>query len=141
MKPAICLALTIFFSPTLSRAADVAASPNVDVGAELLRITLVLIGIVVLILASGWLMRQMQMFSRPSKRRLLCLESIAVGVKERILLLQIGPTQMVIGVAPGSIRTLHILPQALPEISAEPSSKNSFQHLLSTSENKPGTEQ
>ena len=36
------------------------------------------------------------------------IESIAVGMKERVVLVQAGETQMLLGVGPGNVRTLHV---------------------------------
>jgi flagellar protein FliO/FliZ len=37
------------------------------------------------------------------------LEGLAIGPRERIVLLQAGEEQIVVGVAPGVIQTLHVL--------------------------------
>ncbi len=108
MRPSEALFL-LLLAPAISIAAADAPAPSADLNGELLRVTLTLIGIVVLILAAGWLTRRLQLFSRPSRRRLRCIESLPVGVKERILLVDIDGTQLLIGIAPGSIRTLHML--------------------------------
>jgi len=44
---------------------------------------------------------------------LRCIESIAVGMKERVVLVQAGEKQMLLGVAPGNVRTLHVFDQPL----------------------------
>ena len=38
---------------------------------------------------------------------------ISLGGKERIVLVQVGEQQLLVGVAPGSLRTLHVLDQPL----------------------------
>jgi flagellar protein FliO/FliZ len=43
------------------------------------------------------------------------VSSLPVGARERIILLELEDTWLVVGVAPGEIRTLHTLPKgALP---------------------------
>jgi flagellar protein FliO/FliZ len=43
------------------------------------------------------------------------LAQLPLGTRERAVLVRVGDTQVLIGVAPGSVRTLHVLgPSALP---------------------------
>ncbi len=39
------------------------------------------------------------------------LGGIALGTRERIVLLEVGETWLVVGIAPGQIRTLHTMPR------------------------------
>jgi flagellar protein FliO/FliZ len=48
------------------------------------------------------------------------VSSLPVGARERIILLELEDTWLVVGVSPGEIRTLHTLPKgALPADSQE----------------------
>lgn len=45
------------------------------------------------------------------------VSGVAVGQRERIMLVEVNDTWLVVGVAPGQVRTLHTMPKAeLPEI-------------------------
>lgn len=81
---------------------------------ELLRVVLSLIAVVVMILAVGWLTRRMQARVRPGGQRVRCLETLAVGVKEKVLLLEVGERQLLVGASPSGLRTLLVLDEALP---------------------------
>ncbi|HET7266965.1 MAG TPA: flagellar biosynthetic protein FliO [Rhodanobacteraceae bacterium] len=81
---------------------------------EFLRVVLSLVAVVVMILAVGWLTRRMQARVRPGGQRVRCLESLAVGVKERVLLLEVGDRQLLVGASPAGLRTLLVLDEALP---------------------------
>ena len=65
----------------------------------------VLIGIVVL----AWFMKRMSGIQHSAGGNLQVLEGLAIGPRERIVLLQAGKEQLVVGVAPGTIQTLHVL--------------------------------
>ncbi|EAQ98434.2 flagellar biosynthetic protein FliO [Congregibacter litoralis] len=41
------------------------------------------------------------------------LGSASVGQREKVVLMEVGGEQLLIGVAPGSVRKLHVLPEAL----------------------------
>jgi len=138
---AFAIFLSIFalplFAATPDAATSVAANTAVaagsGVGAELVRVLLSLAGVVALILGAGWLTRRLQAISRPSGRRMKCVESMSVGVKERVLLLEVGGTQLVVGIAPGCVRTLHVLdaPLAEPLATDTSSAPRGFAHVLS----------
>ncbi len=113
-----------------SAAAPVAASGSFG---ELLRVVLSLIAVVVMILAVGWLTRRMQARVRPGGQRVRCLESLALGVKERVLLLEVGERQLLVGASPSGLRTLLVLDQPLPPPkpqAAVPGIPSSFRDVL-----------
>ena len=78
----------------------------------------VLVGIVVL----AWFMKRMSGIQHSSGGNLRVLEGLAIGPRERIVLLQAGKDQIVVGVAQGTIQTLHVLGETVdvPEPSATP---------------------
>ncbi len=81
---------------------------------ELLRVVLSLVAVVVMILAVGWLTRRMQARVRPGGQRVRCVETLAVGMKERVLLLEVGDRQLLVGASPAGLRTLLVLDEVLP---------------------------
>ena len=92
-----------------------AAAPTpaeVDAGG-LLRVCLSLAVVIALILAAGWVLRRLQGGGVRAGGNLRCLESIAVGMKERVVLVEAGGKQMLLGVAPGNVRTLHVFDEPI----------------------------
>ena len=79
----------------------------------LLRVCLSLAVVIALILSAGWVLRRLQGGGVRTGGNLRCLESIAVGMKERVVLVQAGEKQMLLGVAPGNVRTLHVFDQPI----------------------------
>jgi flagellar protein FliO/FliZ len=87
-----------------------AAAPAVDSGAELVRVLISLLGVVALIFFVGWLSRRAQAHVRPGGRKIRVIESMSVGIKEKVVLLEVGGTQLLVGASPtGGLRTLHVL--------------------------------
>jgi flagellar protein FliO/FliZ len=95
--------------PQLAVAADKAALPIPDLVGSGLRMLLSLVLVVALIIAAGWLGRRMQRRGGADARSLRALASVHVGQRERVVLIQAGATQLLVGVAPGQVRALHVL--------------------------------
>lgn len=64
-----------------------------------------------IIFAMAWFIRRMGSFQQASHGALRILGGLSVGQRERIVLVQVGEKQLLIGLAPGQIRTLHVLEQ------------------------------
>lgn len=93
-----------------------AAAPAVDSGAELLRVLVSLLGVVALIFFVGWFGRRAQARVRPGGRKIRVIESMPVGIKEKVMLLEVGGTQLLVGASPtGGLRTLHVLATPVQE--------------------------
>ena len=89
-------------------AAVPAAAPEFNATGELLRVILSLVGIIAIILAAGWLTRRMQRRPGSGGRRIRCVESFAVGARDRLLLLDADGKRLLVGMGPGGMRTLHV---------------------------------
>jgi flagellar protein FliO/FliZ len=68
---------------------------------------------------AAWLMRRMQGAALSRGSPLSLRAALAVGPRERVVVVEVEGTWLVIGVAPGRVSALHALPKgALPEPSA-----------------------
>ena len=105
--------------------------PDINVAGELLRVLLSLAGIVVLIFAAGWVGRRLQGRQFVGGRRLRCLESLPVGSRERVLLLEADGQRVLVGVGAGGVRTLHVYESVEPVAAVEAAAPPSFSELLS----------
>ena len=83
-------------SPAFAAAAP--APAEVDAGG-LVRVCLSLAVVIALILGAGWVLRRLQGGGVRAGGNLRCIESVAVGMKERVVLVEAGGTQMLLGVA------------------------------------------
>jgi flagellar protein FliO/FliZ len=81
---------------------------DINVGGELLRVIVSLVAIIAMILVAGWVTRRLQRRPGGGGRRIRCVESFAVGARERLLLLDADGKRLLIGTGPGGMRTLHV---------------------------------
>ena len=82
------------------------AQSVVGVG-DLLQVLLALLLVVALIVITAWFMRRYSGASHSRNGALRLLAGISVGQRERVVLVQAGEVQLLLGVAPGEVRTLH----------------------------------
>ena len=68
----------------------------------------------------GWLLRRMQGAHGHGGGALRVAGSLSVGPKERVLLIDVGE-RLLVGVAPGGLRTLHVLDEPLTPEDPRPS--------------------
>ena len=90
---------------TLFAAPNAAAHGGATGGA--LEVTLALLLVVGLIAALAWAARRMRRFGGTSER-IQVLSDRSIGPKERCVLVRVGDTDILVGVAPGSVQTLHV---------------------------------
>lgn len=81
--------------------------------AQLGQVLLALVAVVLLIVGMAWLLRRMNQFTGAGNNVVRVLGGISMGQRERVVVVQVGETQLVLGVAPGRINTLHVMDQPL----------------------------
>ena len=100
-------------------------------------VTLALLAVLAAIFALAWLARRLRTFGSRAPGALEILASMPLGAKERAVLVQIGEAQILLGVAPGRVNTLHVLAQPLelgkPATEGTTASRPSFGALLKRS--------
>jgi flagellar protein FliO/FliZ len=105
----LCLAAPIVFAAEKFAAPEASQTP-VAVGAgSLTQVTLSLLLVLGVVFAAAWLTRRLRGFGKFGNGALQVVTEIAVGQKERVVLVQVGKQQLLIGVAPGRVSTLHVL--------------------------------
>ena len=72
--------------------------------------TLALLVVVGFIAVLAWLARRTRRFGGADAGRIQVLSEQAFGVKERCVLVRVGDTDILVGVTPQSINTLHVFP-------------------------------
>jgi len=76
-----------------------------------LQATLALALIVGVLLGAAWLARKISGGKGFGQGGMKVIGGVALGPRERLVLVEVGDTWLVIGVVPGQIRTLHRLPK------------------------------
>ena len=96
------------------------------------QVTLALCIVLGAIFLCAWLARRMRNLGGGGPGALSIIGDVRLGPKERAVLLQVGATQVLVGVAPGQVRSLHVLtePVAAPALTTTTSDTVSFKSLL-----------
>ncbi len=68
-----------------------------------------LVFVLVIIVALGWGVKRFSRSSLSGKGVIAILGGVSLGQRERAVLIQVGETQLLVGVAPGRVQTLHVL--------------------------------
>ena len=110
------------------------ASP-LSVG-SLAQLTLSLIAVVVLILGLSWALKRLRVGAPKGRGAIAVLDELALGPRERIVLVRVGDLQVLLGVAPGSVVSL--TPLAAPIAVADPASGPAFADRLREFMKRPG---
>jgi len=84
-----------------------------NVTSHLLQTTLGLLAVLAVIVAIGWVVKRFGNLRGGVQGQMKIVGGVSLGTRERVVLLQVGDQQLVLGVAPGQIRTLHVLDQPL----------------------------
>jgi flagellar protein FliO/FliZ len=75
--------------------------------------TLALLVVLAVIFALAWLMRQLRGGSSRVGGAIDVVANVPLGQKERAVLLKVGSNQILVGVAPGRVNTLYVLPEPI----------------------------
>jgi flagellar protein FliO/FliZ len=97
------------------------------------QVTLSLGIVLALIFGVAWVLRRVRGFTKASGGTLEVLAELPLGQKERAVLMRCGKTQLLLGVAPGRISTLHVLAEpieTLPATGTPDTGRPSFHALL-----------
>jgi flagellar protein FliO/FliZ len=81
---------------------------------SLWQLTLGMLMVLALIVGLAWVLKRTGRFQMAAGGGLRILGGLSMGARERVVLLQVGETQLLVGVAPGRVQTLHVLEQPLP---------------------------
>lgn len=78
-------------------------------GGSIAQVVLGLLFVLCLVIAMAWLFKRMGGLSVTGNGALKILGGISMGARERVVLMQVGEEQLLLGVSPGRIQTLHVL--------------------------------
>lgn len=84
-------------------ATGVAASPAGSMASVMISLLLVLAAV----FAAAWVMRRLRAGTAATRGAMEVLADLPLGAKERAVLVRVGKEQLLLGVAPGRVNTLH----------------------------------
>lgn len=101
----------VFAGPATPGPTAAAAQQNFPGAGSVLQMLFALALVIGLVLVAAWIVKRLGHGRATSARPLKIVGSTALGARERIALVEIADTWLVVGVAPGQVRTLHVLPK------------------------------
>ena len=131
--PALAAALLLQM-PLYASAADTAPGGPVTAG-SVLQVAGALVVVLALLVGTAWLIKRLNMLPRTGAGALRVVGGVAVGARERVVVIEVKDTWLVVGVANASVSALHTMPrpaEALAErtgVSATPGSSGFAQRL------------
>lgn len=81
----------------------------------------------------AWILKRINLPQHGAGSLIKVISGVAVGQRERIVLVEVNDTWLVVGVAPGQVRTLHSMPKAdlpIPQTETPPGMDGKFQVWL-----------
>ncbi len=92
----------------------------------LLKLTGGLILVVVVIFALAWLVKKFNLAQQSQGGLIKIVAGVSIGTRDRIVLLQVGEEQILVGLTPGRIEKLHTLAEPLAIPGESPAASASF---------------
>ncbi|MBD8592455.1 flagellar biosynthetic protein FliO [Pseudomonas sp. CFBP 8758] len=89
--------------------APAAAPGGTGLAGQLTQTVLGLLAVVALIFALAWLMRRVQQAAPRQGQVIDVIGAKALGPRDRLVLVQVGEEQILLGVSPGRISALHVM--------------------------------
>ncbi|WJD61223.1 flagellar biosynthetic protein FliO [Pseudomonas kurunegalensis] len=111
MRALAALAVLLASNACLAAATPAAtpATPPGSLGGQLAQMVFGLLLVVGLIFFLAWMLRRLQSTAVKGGQVIEIVGSRAIGPRDRLLLVQVGKEQILIGHTPGSIEALHVL--------------------------------
>ncbi|MDJ0860800.1 MAG: flagellar biosynthetic protein FliO [Gammaproteobacteria bacterium] len=115
----LALPATVSPIPAFGAGESVTASAPMVGAGSVLQMFLGLLAVLILIGALAWMLRHILRLQPTMSGQLRILGGLSMGARERVVLLKVGDTQLLLGVAPGRVHTLHVLDKPLAEQATE----------------------
>lgn len=103
---------------------------STGMGAQMSKLLLGLLLVIGLIFLLAWLLRRVQQLNPRGNEAIKLISSHALGPRERLVLVQVGSEQVLLGLSAGRIAPLHVLKEPVHLPDAEPASPEFAQRLM-----------
>ncbi len=91
-----------------------------DTVATLISLGAGLVAVVAVIYGCAWIIRRMNGMTGLNNSAMRVVSVMAVGTRERIVLVEVGGKQILLGITPSAIRTLHVFDEPVVDAGAPP---------------------
>ena len=99
-------------------------------GAYVMQLVVSLVVVLLAIAVLAWLMKRLNRLPGRSAGNMRVLSAMALGARERAVLVQVGDTQMLLGVSPGRVSTLHVFDEPVVDASSAGEPATNFASIL-----------
>lgn len=114
------MALWLTGVPALAARGEPAPVPSPLSGGELLSMSMNLLLVIGAILLFGWIYTRSQGLRSSRNGHFRVLAAQPLGAKEKVVLLQVGEQQVVVGISPGGMNTLLVPEKPVASLNAAP---------------------
>jgi flagellar protein FliO/FliZ len=132
--PGLALALSfnvLAAEPVATVATAAAPAVSSGVAGQLTQLVFGLLLVLGLIFFLAWLLRRVQQAGPAGKGQVIeLIGSRALGPRDRLMLVQVGNEQILLGLSPGSITALHVLKEPVQVPSTEKTTPEFAQRLM-----------
>ncbi|SDO25389.1 flagellar biosynthetic protein FliO [Pseudomonas jinjuensis] len=99
-------------------------------GTQLMQLLFGLVLVVALIFLLAWLLRRVQQVTPRGNQVIRVLSTQPLGPRDRLVLVQVGKEQILLGLTPGRITPLHVMQEPVHLADSEPASPDFARGLL-----------
>ncbi|KFX70204.1 flagellar assembly protein FliO [Pseudomonas taeanensis MS-3] len=130
MAKFLALLLMLPLTALAAEPATQAAAPMTTSAGSLVQLLLGLLLVIGLIFLLAWLMRRVQQIGPRGGQVIKVVASQALGPRDRLVLVQVGGEQILLGLSAGRISPLHVLSEPVHLPDGEPASAEFAQRLM-----------
>jgi flagellar protein FliO/FliZ len=137
MLKALALILAASFTPLVMAAETVRPTftppPTAAVSTgSVLQVIVSLLLVLAAVVMVAWILKRINLPQQGAGNALKVISGVAVGQRERVVLVEVNDTWLVVGVAPGQVNALHSMPKGSVPIQSNSAgiSSNDFQSWL-----------
>ncbi len=132
MHRTLLLGLALPFAAIAAEPAAQAAVPlaGAGMGGQLVQLLLGLLLVIGVIFLLAWLVRRVQQIVPRGGQVIKVVATQALGPRDRLVLVQVGGEQILLGLTPGTISALHVMAEPVHFPDAEPASAEFAQRLM-----------
>lgn len=124
------LPLSALAAEPVAQAVATAPVASGGIGGQLTQLVLGLLLVVGLIFVLAWLMRRVQRVGPGNGQVIELVGSRALGPRDRLVLVQVGEEQILLGITPGRIAPLHVLKTPVSVNKSEAATPEFAQRLM-----------
>jgi flagellar protein FliO/FliZ len=101
----------LFAAAEIARPAYTPPPPASMTSGSVMQVVFSLILVLAAVALVAWLLKRISLPQHGAASLLKVVGGVAVGQRERVVLVEVNDTWLIVGVAPGQVRTLHTMPK------------------------------